>query len=295
MNKEQYKKRSSTETGRVWAGIIIVGIGTLLLADKLNFGLYFPSWLVSVPTLLIVIGLIVGGKSNFKNPTAYILLIIGGFLLINRVFHFNLKQFIFPGIVIGIGLWLLVNRNKRTTIPGGSTDPRFKREDDRYGWDKRMPNEPDYTGESADYDKDYLADQVPDDNGAYAGFNETRYEPGTNFVSEDYVNSTAIFSESKKVVISKNFLGGEITNVFGGTDINLIQSDLRGPVVIDIFQIFGGTKIIVPSHWKIQSDVVSIFGEVDDRRYVQGGPQDDRKTVLIKGTSIFGGVTIKNI
>src|SRR5690606_23450899 len=115
------------------------------------------------------------------------------------------------------------------------------------------------------------------------------------FSNEDYLKSTSIFGDQKKTIISKSFKGGEVVNVFGGTDINLIQADIQHPVVIDVFQIFAGTKIIIPAHWKVHSDVVSVFGEVDDKRFTQGMPQDEQKVVYIKGTSLFGGVTIKSI
>ena len=50
---------------RMWGGLILVAIGSLLLARKL--GAYIPDWLLSWPMLLIACGLLIGFKSNFRN------------------------------------------------------------------------------------------------------------------------------------------------------------------------------------------------------------------------------------
>lgn len=260
-------------SGRVWAGIIIVAIGAVLLAGKLNMDWLVPGWLISWPMLMVVIGLVIGGKSNFRNPAAFIILGIGLFFLIQRITHLNMGQFLWPLVIIGIGLWLLLDRRGRCHPSGGGPSHNSP-PSGRYEWDKKV------------------SDDVTDPP---LGDSENDSGPRTDFTADDYVKSTAVFSEVKKTVISKRFSGGEIVNIFGGTHINLIQADIQAPVVIDVFQLFAGTKIIVPAHWKIRSEVVAVFGEVDDRRFIQGIPQDEQKTVYIRGTSIFGGVTIKSV
>ncbi|SEK97663.1 LiaF transmembrane domain-containing protein [Parapedobacter koreensis] len=289
MNKQHYPTRNNTNSGRMWAGIIILGIGATLLAGKLGLDWIFPSWLFSWhnlwPVIFIAIGLIIGGNSNFRNPASLFFICFGGFMLLKRMFDFNIGPFIWPMIIIGIGLWLLFGRGKSgSPTRGPSGGSRFYTKspnaNEPYEWNKRVADETD----------------SPASSGA-AAFNETEAAdihqgPPSG---DDYLKSTTIFSEVKKTIISKRFQGGELVNIFGGTDINLIQADIHHPIVIDVFQLFAGTKIIVPSHWKIQSEVVSVFGEVDDRRFTQGIPYDEQKVVYIKGTSIFGGITIKNI
>lgn len=243
-----------------------------------------PGWLISWPMMIIIIGLIIGGKSNFKNPASLIILGIGLFFLIQRITHFNMAPFLWPLVIIGIGLWLLLDKRKgHPDWHGPNNDFSYRKQTDDYEWDKRVSNE-DNTGS-------------PASNGATSDFDtdENARENRSHYAADDYVKSTAIFGEVKKMVFSKDFRGAEIVNIFGGTNLNLIQADIQSPVVIDIFQLFAGAKIIVPAHWKIRSEVTSVFGEVDDRRFVQGIPQDDHKTVYIRGTSIFGGVTIKSI
>lgn len=103
----------------------------------------------------------------------------------------------------------------------------------------------------------------------------------------------SIVGGAKKNILSKNFKGGDVTSFFGGTEINLMQADINGVVMLDITCVFGGAKLIVPSHWKIQTDTVNIFGGVDDKRQLPQN-QDSTKTLVLDGTVMFGGIEIKS-
>jgi len=112
--------------------------------------------------------------------------------------------------------------------------------------------------------------------------------------SDDTIDATSIFGSTIKNIISKDFKGGDITTVFGGTDLNLTQADINGTAVIDITQVFGGTKLIVPAHWNIKSDVVCIFGGIEDKRPQSKEIPDSTKVIKLDGTCIFGGIEIKS-
>ena len=113
---------------------------------------------------------------------------------------------------------------------------------------------------------------------------------------EDFLDSTVVFGGVKKNIISKNFKGGEAVTVFGGTEINLTQADVSGPIVMELTQVFGGTKLIVPGHWKIQSqDLVAILGGIDDKRPPVSTPgADETKVLILKGTCLLGGIEIRS-
>ena len=120
------------------------------------------------------------------------------------------------------------------------------------------------------------------------------WEP-QNISSEDMVEATSIFGGSKKNIISKDFKGGEISTIFGGTDLNFGQADINGTATINITTVFGGTKLIVPSHWNLRSDVDCIFGGLDDKRHLsKDSTTDMSKTLVLKGIVIFGGIDIKS-
>lgn len=113
--------------------------------------------------------------------------------------------------------------------------------------------------------------------------------------SEDFLDCVTVFGGVKKNIISKDFKGGEAVTIFGGTELNLMQADTKDRVVLDLVQVFGGTKLIVPPHWKINAEeMVTIFGGLNDKRPMPiQGTVDESKILVIKGTCLFGGIDIK--
>lgn len=122
---------------------------------------------------------------------------------------------------------------------------------------------------------------------------ETIEDTGS-FSKDDFVESTSIFGGSKKIIISKNFKGGDLVNIFGGTELDLSQADFSGVAVIELTTIFGGTKLLVPSNWSVKSEAVTIFGGIEDKRRMQAVIENSDKTLVVKGTVIFGGIDIKS-
>lgn len=295
--KNNQPSSANPNNSKVWAGVIILVIGLVLLAGQLNMAHLIPSWVRSWQIILIVVGLAIGGSSSFKNPASFILIGLGTIFLVQKYFHYNIWKLFFPVAVIVVGIWLLMDRKKYQIPP--------------YGGGRRLADDADvdYTHVEENGESEHRNGAHGESENGASGYGAGAHghaawhaaEPGKKskyrgtFTDEDFLNSTAIFSEEKKIVTSRNLQGGEVVNIFGGTDINLIQADIQEPIVIDIFQLFAGTKIIVPANWKVHSKVVSIFGEVDDRRFFQESVKDERKIIYLKGTSIFGGITIKSM
>ncbi len=115
-------------------------------------------------------------------------------------------------------------------------------------------------------------------------------------VSTDYIDDLSLFGGGQRGNYSKNFKGGNVTAIFGGSEINLKEAEMAGDgCVIDVFTMFGGTKLVVPQHWNVKSDALSIFGGLSDKRIVRPSDQDNSKILQIKGLVLFGGVEIKSI
>lgn len=115
-----------------------------------------------------------------------------------------------------------------------------------------------------------------------------------SYTQDDIIDNTNIFSGSKKVILSKNFKGGDIVNIFGGSEIDLTQADMTTPAILEVTAIFGGATLIIPSNWAIKSEAVTIFGGIDDKRKVFPSTESPTKTLVLKGTIIFGGMEIKS-
>lgn len=116
-------------------------------------------------------------------------------------------------------------------------------------------------------------------------------------VSTDQIDDVAIFGGGHKVIITENFKGGNITAIFGGSEIDLSNCKLaEGENVIDVFLMFGGTSIFVPKEWNINVNVTPLFGGFSNKwRRNYSGPFDATRTLVIKGVAIFGGGEIKYI
>jgi len=112
--------------------------------------------------------------------------------------------------------------------------------------------------------------------------------------SDDYIDSIACFAGVKKNILSKKFKGGEITNILGGTELNLMQADLDEKCRLEITQVMGGTKLIVPAHWEIKSEVVTFLGSVEDKRPVNPAMAGEPgKVLILVGTTVMGGIEIR--
>jgi hypothetical protein len=93
--------------------------------------------------------------------------------------------------------------------------------------------------------------------------------------------------------MSKNFKGGEVTSVFGGSNIDLMHADIQDQAVLKVSVAFGGLKLIVPPHWDVQLGVSNLAAGIDDKRYgQQANTQSPEKRLILTGTVLFGGIEI---
>jgi len=120
-----------------------------------------------------------------------------------------------------------------------------------------------------------------------------RNEDGS--LSTDYINDISVFGGGILRIDSQNFKGGTLTAVFGGREINLKSAQISPEgCVIDVFTMFGGTKLIVPDDWQVKSDAVSLFGGISDKRPLKPEGIAKDKVLLINGMIMFGGVEVKS-
>ncbi len=264
-------KKNYRKSGKAVVGFAFLAVGSLLLLKQ--FGFYYPRWIISWPMLLIILGIANAVKHNFKNPVWFFLILIGSIFLIEKIDpSISVSQYTWPIVIIAIGLYFIFGRNNADTCKKNRFKQRIRKD--------YSDNYTTYDAKSEEIDAEIIKDED---------------QPSKIFSSEDYIDTVAIFGETKKNVLSKNFKGGDAVTIMGGTTINLTHANINGKVMIEITNVFGGTKIIVPPTWDVSPEMAAIFGGVDDKRGFSSQPIDPDKMLIIKGTSVFGGVEIRNL
>ena len=244
-------------SGRVVGGLVIAAIGIIFLLN--NLGLDIPGWVFSIWSLLIVLGIYIGIRRNFKGIGWLVLVLIGSYNTIDRMgFDLDLSKYALGFGLVIIGGFLILRPNERIKVKR-KMKARFKDQFNAVG---------------ADEDTFKTADQHASDN--------------------DIIDVVAVFGGNTQTVYSKNFKGGDISAVFGGADIIMTQADFAETASLDVTAIFGGIKLIVPQNWAIKSNVTAIFGSVEDKRSHLTPTGDIQKTLILDGTAMFGGIEIKS-
>jgi len=118
------------------------------------------------------------------------------------------------------------------------------------------------------------------------------YSGNSNADMIDYVN---IFSGAERQLITDNFMGGKITSIFGGGEVDLTKSHLAaGTNILEITCIFGGTTILVPEDWNIKLELTPVLGGFSDSRKMRSDVQKDpSRQLIIRGVVVFGGGEVK--
>lgn len=122
---------------------------------------------------------------------------------------------------------------------------------------------------------------------------DVMFEEVEDLTSDDFIQSSTYFGGVKKNVVSKTFKGGDFTTAFGGVELNLTKADMEKPININSITAFGELKLIVPSNWRVESQVTCIFGAVEDKRSTSHQVEQESIRVLnLSGTCFMGGVKI---
>jgi len=111
------------------------------------------------------------------------------------------------------------------------------------------------------------------------------------------LNESAIFGGVQKRINAKEFRGGQLQSLFGGIEIDLRDADIDGAeAVLHTNAIFGGIEIRVPETWYVAARGQGVFGGfTDSTRYIAPiDPDKPKKTLIVVGSAVFGGVEIRN-
>lgn len=219
-----------------------------------KMGAPVPAWLISWPVALIALGVLITIRHRFRSAPGVILILLGGINLIDQ-FIPEVHLRNYSLPVVIIAIGLFfILRPKKT----------WKH---RRDWNSNR-DEWKSTSESNTY--------------------------SSKFEGSDYIDATCILGGAKKIIVSKDFKGGDITCFMGGAEIDLTQADIQTTAVLDITMVFGGCKLIVPSNWEIKSEISVVFGGIDDKRTYNAANATPGKVLILEGTAVFGGIDIRS-
>ena len=110
---------------------------------------------------------------------------------------------------------------------------------------------------------------------------------------ENLINYDTVFNGIEKKVVSKNFQGGKVTSVFGGTVLDLREAQMskNGQANLEVSAVFGGVKVLVPKNWSVEGNLSGVFGGFDNSTVY---PEKPEGRLNIKGAAVFGGGEISN-
>lgn len=253
---EILKAQKGHRRGKIASGLAIVFFGVVYLLQQLGYDI--PSYLLSWQMILIAFGLIVLIKHKFRKFHGYLLIIIGNLFLLAEWYPDAINsKIIFPIALICVGICVVFS-NKR--FGKKKRSHRFSKENWKHIQEAHKRGYGNYT------------------------YNE-----------EDFIDSVSFFGGVSKTVVSKNFKGADIVSFFGGTDINLSQADFNDRIVVDLTNIFGGTTLTIPNNWEVISEVASIFGSYEDKRPTHlKETGEESKVLILRGTSMFGGIEVNS-
>ncbi|MBN2344896.1 MAG: hypothetical protein JXO51_00800 [Candidatus Aminicenantes bacterium] len=111
--------------------------------------------------------------------------------------------------------------------------------------------------------------------------------------SEDCVRVSNVLAGSDRRVTSREFKGGDVSNILGGTKIDLLEAKLAdGDWLLSISTVLGGVDVLVPRDWRIEIHPTSMLGGIDD--HTRQNPDATGGKLLIKASALLGGIEIKN-
>jgi predicted membrane protein len=111
--------------------------------------------------------------------------------------------------------------------------------------------------------------------------------------SETSVGINNILSGSDRRINSSEFKGGDVSNILGGTKLDLLEAKLApGEWLLTVSTVLGGVEILVPRDWRIEVHPTNLLGGVDD--HTRQNPDATGGKLVIKASALLGGIEIKN-
>jgi predicted membrane protein len=102
----------------------------------------------------------------------------------------------------------------------------------------------------------------------------------------------AVFAGNDRVYKNEEFTGANLTAIFGGVDLDLIDAKFTKDTVIKAICAFGGISIRVPENVQVKVKSGFVFGGAsDDRKNVS---DKAKYTIYVDAGGCFGGISVED-
>jgi hypothetical protein len=115
-------------------------------------------------------------------------------------------------------------------------------------------------------------------------------------ISDNVFREDVVFGGINRKIRAQDFQGGSASAVFGGVEIDLRgSSTTRDEIYIEANAVFGGVELKVPDTWEVVVRGTGMLGGYEDKTYPAPPIGDTKRPrLIIRGSAIFGGVTVRN-
>jgi hypothetical protein len=242
-------------------------IGAFLVLLGLLAGLEQLGWVEANhlmrfwPVLVVLYGLMILQRGGRSVVVGSIVLLIGGWLLLNTLHLLSLApwEFLWPLILVVVGARILIRGGAPQQPPAPPLGP-------------------------------------PPSIGGYTPSANLGSQSGAPPVS-GHISMFGMMGATKQRVSGVIFRSAEMTSLMGGCELDLRDALLGadGTAYVEVFSLMGGAHIFVPPSWKVVMQVTPIMGGVEDKsRSGLGGTQGSALFLYVRGTVLMGGVEISN-
>ena len=109
------------------------------------------------------------------------------------------------------------------------------------------------------------------------------------------LSELVVMGGGNRIVETEDFRGGEATAVMGGIEIDLRHADiLMSPAVVDVFALWGGVELRVPTSWRVDVRVTPLLGGYENKAVTSAEAGEAAPRLVVRGYAIMGGIGVKN-
>jgi predicted membrane protein len=257
MRRERFRNcaRGNEKHNGLFFGLMLCTVGGLLIARQA--GAPIPEYVFTWQMLLIAVGVFSGISNGFRHMFWLVPTAVGVIFLVREYFpNQAIEPYLIPAALIIVGLLIMIR----------TTRSKNRRTSSRTGMD---------TGREGE-----------------TGFTASGGMDGSTITDRETIDESVVFGNVRKVVITKEFRGGEVSAVFASAEINLLQADIQQPARLELNSVFGSIRLVVPAHWQLKLETNAVLGGIEDKRPRHAIYSD--KILHIEGNAVFGGIEIES-